>query len=247
MTAETCANCGRDIGRLETPRVWDGNIVCGPCDTLLRGDAVLAIKENRPAPAPIPANPFPPPHPGGPTIAMSTAPACPYCGSHSIASSRMIHERGTRTTTGFGVVGDNLAVMGGTSKTINATRHAPPTERSLILPILGVLFFSVALLVSASVSIGAYRSQNWREQDSAATYMGLSIFFLLGAAGSVWAAIAMNRWNRGEYVALYSAWTKTWGCDACGRSFYESARVLPGVILPQGNLPSGGSPRRALP
>ena len=33
--SETCANCGRKIGRLETPHVWKENIVCAQCHRVL--------------------------------------------------------------------------------------------------------------------------------------------------------------------------------------------------------------------
>lgn len=33
---EACANCGRTIGKLETPRIWDGHVVCAQCDARLR-------------------------------------------------------------------------------------------------------------------------------------------------------------------------------------------------------------------
>ncbi|MGE5608331.1 MAG: hypothetical protein ACM359_03675 [Bacillota bacterium] len=32
---ETCANCFRTIGRLETPFIWQGQIVCSACHTHL--------------------------------------------------------------------------------------------------------------------------------------------------------------------------------------------------------------------
>ena len=33
---EICANCGRKIGKLETPCVFNGNVVCEECDQILR-------------------------------------------------------------------------------------------------------------------------------------------------------------------------------------------------------------------
>ncbi len=32
---ETCGNCGRPIGKLETPMVWRGNVVCAGCRKIL--------------------------------------------------------------------------------------------------------------------------------------------------------------------------------------------------------------------
>lgn len=34
-TAETCDNCGYTIGKLETPHVWQGHVVCADCSKRL--------------------------------------------------------------------------------------------------------------------------------------------------------------------------------------------------------------------
>lgn len=39
-TSEKCENCGREIGRLETPYVFSEHIVCFDCDQRLRRQAV---------------------------------------------------------------------------------------------------------------------------------------------------------------------------------------------------------------
>ncbi len=44
---ETCANCGRMIGKLETPMVWQESVVCGACFEVL---AASARKASQPAP-----------------------------------------------------------------------------------------------------------------------------------------------------------------------------------------------------
>ncbi len=36
MAGEICANCGRQIGKLETPMVWKQDVVCQACHKLLR-------------------------------------------------------------------------------------------------------------------------------------------------------------------------------------------------------------------
>lgn len=38
---ETCMNCGRVIGTLETPRIYNGKVVCFACDDLLRRQASM--------------------------------------------------------------------------------------------------------------------------------------------------------------------------------------------------------------
>ena len=36
LLPEECANCGRTIGKLETPMVWRGNVVCTSCRKILK-------------------------------------------------------------------------------------------------------------------------------------------------------------------------------------------------------------------
>lgn len=53
VNIETCANCGRVIGKLETPMVWQENVVCPECFGRLSGmrtippipDAVAPLRE----------------------------------------------------------------------------------------------------------------------------------------------------------------------------------------------------------
>lgn len=35
LPTETCENCGRVIGKLETPRAFDGHVVCAECHARL--------------------------------------------------------------------------------------------------------------------------------------------------------------------------------------------------------------------
>lgn len=43
---ENCANCGRPIGRLETPRVWNDSAVCGECHQRLSHDSTVQSNAN---------------------------------------------------------------------------------------------------------------------------------------------------------------------------------------------------------
>lgn len=43
---ETCANCGRLIGKLEQPRVWRENVVCAACFTILSANDQRTPKSN---------------------------------------------------------------------------------------------------------------------------------------------------------------------------------------------------------
>ncbi len=53
MTApkETCENCGRTIGKLETPWLYDDNVVCRECWERLQEETAEPTKVAPPAPA----------------------------------------------------------------------------------------------------------------------------------------------------------------------------------------------------
>ena len=46
MDNELCGNCGRAIGKMEKPCVFDGNVVCFECDQRLRRQATVATMGN---------------------------------------------------------------------------------------------------------------------------------------------------------------------------------------------------------
>jgi len=52
----TCDNCSRQIGKLETPRLWDNRIVCPECEGRLRAQARAQMP-----PPPVTAPPMPKP------------------------------------------------------------------------------------------------------------------------------------------------------------------------------------------
>ena len=55
ISVETCENCGRTIGKLETPRIWDEHVVCAACHDILAksaeksGYTPVSQRESRPA------------------------------------------------------------------------------------------------------------------------------------------------------------------------------------------------------
>jgi hypothetical protein len=40
---ETCENCGRAIGNLETPNVHDGHVVCAKCKAILQPETAMQL------------------------------------------------------------------------------------------------------------------------------------------------------------------------------------------------------------
>jgi hypothetical protein len=48
IPVEKCANCGRVIGKLETPMVWRDNVVCAVCHAKLSAVPVQSSQQARP-------------------------------------------------------------------------------------------------------------------------------------------------------------------------------------------------------
>lgn len=46
VAQERCENCGGVIGRLETPCVWNGSVVCGACHSKLSKSDVTVVDSN---------------------------------------------------------------------------------------------------------------------------------------------------------------------------------------------------------
>ncbi len=85
---EKCENCGRVIGKLETPYVWTGNIVCAECHQRLSGIARTAAPATSGA-----ASPFVMlncPNCGGKLEVHNDIDrfACSHCGSEMLVERR---------------------------------------------------------------------------------------------------------------------------------------------------------------
>jgi DNA-directed RNA polymerase subunit RPC12/RpoP len=85
---EKCENCGRVIGKLETPYVWTGNIVCAECHQRLSGIARTAAPATSGA-----ASPFVMlncPNCGGKLEVHNDIDrfACSHCGSEMVVERR---------------------------------------------------------------------------------------------------------------------------------------------------------------
>ena len=58
MTVETCSNCGRTIGKLETAHLWNSHVLCDECSARLQpptvdySSAVVPVQVHRPTTAP---------------------------------------------------------------------------------------------------------------------------------------------------------------------------------------------------
>ncbi|MGC9260811.1 MAG: hypothetical protein ACP5I8_12170 [Phycisphaerae bacterium] len=79
VSVETCENCGRLIGKLETPMVWQDHVVCAECNALLmalpvkRQTEIVKLKtESKNTQT-------------GQGY-LTDVPQCPYCGSIHVSS-----------------------------------------------------------------------------------------------------------------------------------------------------------------
>ena len=79
---ETCANCGRVIGKLETPHVWNQQVVCGECINRL-SPPVAAISSPSAQPLPYASNQIHQPARRVPNVGerICPNPNCGFCGT----------------------------------------------------------------------------------------------------------------------------------------------------------------------
>lgn len=68
---DACANCGREIGALETPHVWRENVVCALCHGVLTRHAGPVVLTDADV---VPTSTTPPPLPQSPFVAPVRAP-----------------------------------------------------------------------------------------------------------------------------------------------------------------------------
>ena len=200
-TMETCANCGRTIGNLETPAVWNGSVVCADCHGILE-------RQNKTAqPA---AATQPNPH------------ACPHCGSSQTASLRVIYQGGVSVggATGVGVGLHSVAVFagGGQSQSALSARASPPLKKGIISPVLMGLFFAASAVVSGAVCISSALHPDPYDQRAGETGI---IAFGLAVTAIFWFRSAASKaaWNSKELPSLYREWSMCWMCQQCGKVF----------------------------
>lgn len=91
---ETCSNCERKIGKLETPHLFKEQVVCAECAALLDGGQQ-------------------PPPPPAPAVPVEKPITCPKCGSTQVAAGNKGFDAG-RAVLGDMLLGP-IGLLGGTA------------------------------------------------------------------------------------------------------------------------------------
>ena len=131
---ETCANCGETIGRLETPHVYEGHVVCGACVSKLSRRELRADSSGE---------------------VIQRAPLrnlCPGCNAPDTARLSVIHEAGTKRASFSGVaLGDiSEGMIGhGLIQSVQAQNAAPPEKRRAFIWAAGAFAIAVFLVNAA--------------------------------------------------------------------------------------------------
>ncbi len=140
---ETCENCGRPIGKLETPMLWRGRVVCFDCDGLLRKQANTDAKIY-----PVPANP--------PTVHQPKINGIPLCK----CGTRMVRKRNPKNSVAVRLVllipvlmfvffGYGCLFAG--YATASPGGHIATNKDSIFIgglsEIFGILFWAIAALI----------------------------------------------------------------------------------------------------
>ena len=97
---EQCGNCGRPIGKLETPHLWQSNVVCPECHGRLTRQATAhLVVPNASSVVPLPApvfhpSPAPTPMPMQPIIIQSPAPTVNVFNQNTQTVNMRVQRRG---------------------------------------------------------------------------------------------------------------------------------------------------------
>ncbi len=196
----SCQNCGRAIGKLETPSVWKHRAVCAECYERLQRAAVIRQ----------------------PPKAMLPQSVCPKCGSNQTQSVPMAYACGSSSgsTRGGGVVfagGDIMPVPMMTktkSQTDFAKSLAPPTPAKdntgwTAVLLVVCLTFLVPIAVMINSSVGCW-------------IVGVLAGLLICGAAFV-IAMQLRRvrtYNRQVHPVAMAKWQNSWVCLQCGSRFY---------------------------
>lgn len=198
---EQCENCGRSIGKLETPRLWSERVVCTECHEILSGGTHTPA-----APPPIQKS------------ETATSYRCLSCGSHDTSSIRVVHESGTSNISIVGITGGgDLGLAGGTSQSQMSQRASPPAKKSELAFYISLVFFLFTLFtIIAQFTIDGYRRDATDDRIKAAFFMvvfaGMGVICLA-------ANIPVSRYNRNVWPKEYAAWAQRWVCRRCGTIF----------------------------
>jgi hypothetical protein len=219
---EKCANCDRVIGKLETPQVWQDQIVCAECYGRLSSTPVS--NGHAPRTRISIADEIAAELGGDATKDTGTATRCPQCGSTDLVRAKAVYEQGSFSATtagaGFTLDGD-VGLYGGTTHTRSAlaARLSPPveTERRYAVIIIGGV---VAILLTLGAVAMLSNSRTVAAGVAAA----------LGALVLVWAVLRQLRsnaqaeeYNKTLLPSLRVAWSKTWYCRKCSLAFKVQA------------------------
>jgi predicted RNA-binding Zn-ribbon protein involved in translation (DUF1610 family) len=189
---ERCANCDREIGRLETAHLHGNDVVCAECSGRL----------------------------AAPATAGQAAPSCrcPKCGSSDTARLQTIHEQGTTTSIDDLMFG----LTSGQTISDAAQRAAPPRRQSdsaamaiAICCVLAGLVLPVLIVSSDTYSTRAVPPLTGRFEVAAIILaFAIAIF-----AVTVSTIRKVRRWNSTIYPPLYTTWLRRWMCRRCGEIF----------------------------
>lgn len=222
-TLETCENCGRTIGALETPYLWQSRTICFECRQRLEKEALQAATSKSPStPARsgilVSATPdIPPMESGLPrrTVEQDSH-ICPHCGSNQTMKCSAAYECGT-----------SQSVDAGQSSTVMASRCAPPSAPGSIGLLFGFLAGAFAVLFSL-ISFAQIPealkviSNSESGLHTKAEYTTWGIVLAVIAAGCF--AFGFMRLNARreaniQYQAELRRWDQRWICGRCGKIF----------------------------
>lgn len=200
-TQEKCGNCDALIGKLETPYLWNGTVVCKGCHTRLSGDA----------------HESPAPHRN----------CCPSCGAHDVKKLSIAYAEGTSTQQG-GIVGFTgggdigFGVTSSVKRTELAQAIAPPTApKKVSLP-------PMILLGSAVLVLGLF-GVVCNLSDKEANSLGVS--GAIAAVGAICIGIGIPQYRqrirrhrelKEKCSRDYAVWEKQFICLRCGEVYLPS-------------------------
>ena len=215
LMSENCANCDRLIGRLETPRVYKDQVVCGECHERLAEPAISSSDK--------------------PTLTRMSSRAatnqCPECGSADTVKLRTVWEQGTRGSAGItlGELGGQIgeAISAGVSQSRAAQRAAPPERVSAWGPLAVVVFGIVVGAVGMAMFGGGTQHNVPQPGDGPLKVWGC--LTMAAAAVILYFGIrsysGLSKINAREHAARMRRWEQMWSCRRCGTAF------LPGSTL----------------
>jgi hypothetical protein len=208
---ETCANCEQKIGKLETPFVWNGEVVCAACHKNLIGD-FPSPAESLPDPAPIKADPR----------------ACPHCKSADTKALYLIHEQGKTKSSLMGIADGGVSeffIGASSSQSDLSKRAAPPGKASDVWVFFLLIMIAVDVTMAFCWSIhlhGGFSAESDANPASSAWMWSWTIIFAFLTIGCCTKILGGHRWNKKIWPALHASWRSMFMCQRCGMIFRPS-------------------------